>query len=412
MSEESITHSRVRELIEQGARTGKISYHAINDLLGDATVAEDDIESLYDALEARGIEVVEDDAVEEAGVPVEISVLPERKSTRHGDLDDVLSSLENLEQFLGARPTQLADTVREEDDVREDGGDNDAAVEDAMRQYMNRMGRVPLLTAKEEHELAMKSKYGSPEEQVDARQKLVESNLRLVISIAKNYANRSGLPMHDIVQEGNIGLIRAVERFDPDRGHRLSTYATWWIRQRINKALGEHNRSMRLPGHLYGTIQKLNRLQREMMQDLGRSASREELAQAAGLTVTQVDEALRAGATPMSLETPVGDDQDEELGEFLADEEGDTPVASLSRSELKREINEILDDLPERERVIVEKRFGLGDYEDSGAQTLEDIAREMNLSRERVRQIEVRALRKLRRQTRGTSIGELFDGSE
>jgi RNA polymerase primary sigma factor len=406
---------RVRGLIEQGARDGRLSYNEINDLLGDLNIAEDEVEELFEALEARGIAVVEDEPprVEVAVMkvrPQEPSTSRATQKSKHSDLDDVLSSLENLEQFLGARPAEFSEAVREEDDVRQDEKADDVAVEDALRQYMNRMGQVPLLSAEEEKRLAMQAKYGTPEEQVAARQKLVEANLRLVVSIAKNYANRSALPMHDIVQEGNIGLMRAVERFDPERGHRLSTYATWWIRQRINRALGDQARVMRLPGHLYGVIQKLNRLQRELTQDLGRAPSHEELAHATNLSVAQVEEALRAGSTPMSLEAPVGDDEGEELGEFIADEDADTPVASLSRSELKRELAEALAELSERERVILEKRFGLGEGEERDPQTLEDVAREMNLSRERVRQLEVRALRKLRRRTRGSSLGDVFEG--
>lgn len=430
-----LNQPRVRQLIEHGVHEGKISYRVLNDLLGDLDIAEDEVEEIFEILEARGIEIVEEaiqspeiqsveTAAPKSGAESEIAAIEltveapstpaPRRASKHHDLDEVLSSLENLESFLGSRPTQFQDAVQEDDDVREDEKQDEIAVEDALRQYMNRMGQVPLLSAEEEKRLAIASLEGSPEEQIRARQKLVESNLRLVVSIAKNYSSRSSLPMHDIVQEGNIGLMRAVERFDPHRGHRLSTYATWWIRQRINKALGDYARSMRLPSQLYATIQKLNRLQREMAQDLGRAPSREELAKATGLSTLQVEEALRAGAAPMSLETPVGEDQDEELGALLAadEDDADAPVAALSRSELKRELGEALQSLGERERAILQMRFGLGDYEDTGAQNLEDIARGMNLSRERVRQLEVRALRKLRRNAHGTSLADFFGEDE
>jgi RNA polymerase primary sigma factor len=419
-SESSILNElRVRALLERGAREGRLTYSEINDLLGDLNIAEDEVEELFEALEVRDIEIVEDEAATSSPA-VEVAVLNVRaekpstpsapRASKHSDLDDVISSLENLEQFLGARPTDLADAVSEEDDVRPEEQADDTAVEDALRQYMNRMGQVPLLTANEEKRLALQAKFGTPEEQVAARQQLVEANLRLVVSIAKNYSGRAALPMHDIVQEGNIGLMRAVERFDPERGHRLSTYATWWIRQRINRALGDQTRSMRLPGHLYATIQKLNRLQRELTQDLGHAPSHEDLANAANLSVVQVEEALRAGTSPVSLDTPVGDDESDELGEFLADEDANAPAASLSRAELKRELSEALAALNERERAILEMRFGFGEGEEQGPQTLEDIARVMKLSRERVRQLEVRALRKLRRSAHGLALGDLFDG--
>jgi RNA polymerase primary sigma factor len=291
------------------------------------------------------------------------------------------------------------DTVTVVEDIEDD--ESGVAVEDALTQYMTQMARVPLLTAEEEKSLARAVRDGTPQESAAARQKLVESNLRLVVYVARRYSGRAALPLLDIVQEGNIGLMRAVDRFDPERGHRLSTYATWWIRQSINRAIAAQARSIRLPAHLSDAIQKLYRLQRELAQNLGREPSRQELADAAKMTLVQVDEALRAVAEPLSLETPVSDDDNTELGEFVSDPEADTPITALSRSELRTEISRSLSTLSERERAIVEQRFGIGEYESSGPRTLEDIATRMHLSRERVRQLEVRALRKMRRRTHG-----------
>lgn len=415
MPEETSTltnHPRVHELFVQGAQDGSISYESLNELLtelqadSDLQVDDDALEVLFEALEARDIQVVEADA----SAPKS----PKKaRAKRHSDLDDVLASLQDLESHLVS--TGLPATPEEKEGRAADDEDEESSlvVEDAFKQYLNRMGRVPLLTPEEEKRLAMQAKHGEAEDQVLARQKLVEANLRLVVSIAKNYTSRTLLPMMDLVQEGNIGLMRAVEKFDPARGHRLSTYATWWIRQRINRAISDQARMMRLPGHLYGAIQKVQRIQRELTQDFGRVPTREEIAEAAGMTTTQVDEASRAAAAPMSLETPVGDEDGDELGEILPDEnQDDAPVAALSLSELKRDLAVALEELSERERAILEMRFGLGEYADGGAQTLEDIAKKMNLSRERVRQLEVRALRKMRRRSHGTALANFFGSGD
>lgn len=415
-----LDHPRVHDLFVEGAETGHVSFQSLNDLLtelqtdSNLQVDEDALEILFDALDARDIQVVETQTPKQAKAdkPSRAGSTP-GAGGKHSDLDGVLSSLQDLESHLLSTGLPLTPEERSGREMEDEEAQSDIAVEDAFKQYLNRMGQVPLLTADEEHRLAVQARDGSPEEQVAAKQKLVESNLRLVVSIAKNYNNRTPLPMMDLVQEGNIGLMRAVDKFDPARGHRLSTYATWWIRQRINRAISDQARTMRLPGHLYGAIQRIHRVQRELSQDLGRAPMREEVAEAAGMTMVQVDEILRAALTPLSLETPVGEDENEELGEILPDEDDeDAPVEALTRSELKRDLATAMEELGERERAILEMRFGLGEHEDGGAQTLEDIARTLQLSRERVRQLEVRALRRLRRSSHGTALANFFGEEE
>jgi len=418
-----MTQPRVQELIRQGEADGHLSYEAINALLGDLQLDESAVETILEALDRREIEIV-DDLPEPvtATMPPAPSVTGKKSKTetateaapaprqgKHSDLDDVLSSLSGLEGIL-AEP---------EEEPREHQDEEEAsAVDDAFKQYLTRIGQVPLLTAEEEKRLARIIRgidipgepEATPDERVAAKQKMVESNLRLVVSIARRYASRTGLPMLDVVQEGNIGLIRAVERFDPERGFRISTYATWWIRQSINRAIVAHARSMRLPGNLYKAIQTLQNLQRDLAQTLQRQPSRQELADAANMTIVQVDEALRAAVQPVSLETPRGDDGEDELIESVVDPMADTALGSLTKSELHDEIETALQDLGDRERSILMMRFGLGDYESTGPQTLDDIATGMKLSRERIRQIEIKALRKLRRRTRGTALGQMFGG--
>lgn len=413
---------RVQQLIEQGARDGQVSYGLINELLGDLSVDEDAIESLLEAIERRGIAVVDEQraapvptnaanssvagtAHETTGVaPTNTHAKPTARRGRHTDLDEALAS---LEEMLAASELPLAADIEDEADA--EAGN---VVEDAFKQYVQHLGRVPLLSREEELRLARRARSGSPEASAAARQHLVEANLRLVVYLARHYADRTSLPLLDIIQEGNVGLIRAVERYDPERGHRLSTYATWWIRQSINRAIREQVRSIRLPASLSGAIQKLNRLQRELTQTLGRQPSRVELAEVSGLTLVQVEEALRAGAQPLSLETPVGEDQDTELGESVSDPGSDEALDSLSRTELREELQRALVGIGDRERVIILKRFGLGEYAKSGAQSLEDIARDLKLSLERVRQLEIRALRKLRRRSRIAALADVFGGED
>ena len=277
----------------------------------------------------------------------------------------------------------------------------DAPVADALSQYMHQLGRVPLLSADEERALAEEARAGSQ----SAKQKLVEANLRLVVHLARPYAGRAAMPLMDVVQEGNLGLIRAVEKFDPSRGQRLSSFASWYIRDAINRAVSVQSRSIRLPSHLSALIQKLQRVQRELMQKHGREPFRHELAESLDVAEEQIEELQRVGTAPLSLDAPSrsGDDESDEFGERLMtdDMSDDIPMAALARGELRGELESAMEKLSRRERSILMQRFGMGEYADSGARSLDDIAAGMNLSRDRARQLEIRALRKMRRRAKG-----------
>ena len=457
---------KLATLLEESTRQGHISYDRLNELLGDLPIDKDGAEALFDVLESRGVALEDDregnvraahqegyaDAKTARGAstsapastrsaqskaktpraPGEMKVVGESegkkeaaptRAKRDGDLDEVLSSLDAL---MSAAP---GTTISRDAPAREDAASTralldeaktatpetvaaafaddeidvapDAPVADALSQYMHQLGRVPLLSADEERTLAEEARAGSQ----SAKQRLVEANLRLVVHLARPYAGRAAMPLMDVVQEGNLGLIRAVEKFDPARGQRLSSYASWYIRDAINRAVSVQSRSIRLPSHLSALIQKLQRVQRELMQKHGREPFRHELAEALGVAEEQVEELQRVGTAPLSLDAPSrsGDDESDEFGERLMtdDMSDDIPMAALARGELRGELESAMEKLSRRERAILMQRFGMGEYADSGARSLDDIAASMNLSRDRARQLEIRALRKMRRRAKG-----------
>lgn len=398
----------VRSLISQGAREGRVSFAQINDLLVDLELDEEDVELLYEALEKRAVEIVDEDVPLITTKPFSTTTTAARKkASAHDDLDAILADLDQIkgtEDDVDSVAQFLAENDEEELYVGEDLDDSQRPVDDALKIYLNRMGQIPRLSAEEERELALEARSSDPETGREAKNHLVEANLRLVVHLARSAASRTTLSITDLLQEGNIGLLDAVERYRADSNKTFGAYATWWVRRAMNRAIQEHSRVLRLSGELYTAIQKMQVAQRELTQRLGHTPSRAEIAQATGLSVEQIEEAQRAATRPLSLENPVGGDEDStEFGETL---EGDEEALE-SRSErlqTAKELTALLEDLPEREHEVLSMRFGLGDYKDIGPQAVDDVAESMNLSRERVHDIEVRALRKLRKRARGAGL--------
>jgi RNA polymerase primary sigma factor len=378
---------------------GSVSLEQLNFALQNSEATDEEVEDLYDELERRGISIIETTS---ARTPRKQKSAP-RISKDPSDLDEVLESLADLETLM-----QKWDEVGEigSDEIA-DEEEEERSIEDGLGLFMNRVGHVPLLDAEEESTLLRQVQSGSVEEQHAARQQLMEANQRLVFSLARRYSGRTTLSVEDLMQEGTLGLAKAIDNFGTDRKGRLSSYATWWIRRSIRKAMENHTRSVRLPGEYYATIRKLQTLQAELAQELGHNPSLDELAQAADMPLIKVEEALRAGRQPLSLEQPVGEDN--ELGESLTDDGTFDGDANFSKEELREELELALATLPTTERIVVEKRFGMGDYEDNGAMALEDVAREMGFSNEHTRRLEVRALRKLRRRSKNAAFGELLE---
>ena len=275
------------------------------------------------------------------------------------------------------------------------------SIEDPVRMYLKEIGKVPLLTAEEEKELAMKMEAGD----MEAKKRLAEANLRLVVSIAKRYVGR-GMLFLDLIQEGNFGLIKAVEKFDYRKGYKFSTYATWWIRQAITRAIADQARTIRIPVHMVETINKLIRVQRQLLQELGREPYPEEIAEKMGLPVERVREIQKISQEPVSLETPIGEEEDSHLGDFIQDDNVPVPAEAAAFTLLKEQLVEVLGTLTEREQKVLCLRFGL---EDGRARTLEEVGKEFDVTRERIRQIEAKALRKLRHPSRSRKLKDYLD---
>ena len=355
----------IRDLIELGKSKGQLSTKEILDALGELDFEPEQIEKFYDTLESQGVEIIEDFA----DIPMEdIEFTPVT-----GDGDD-------MEMSLSTEGIAIADPVKV---------------------YLKEIGRVPLLTPEEEIDLAIRISNGDEA----AKKRLSEANLRLVVSIAKRYLGR-GMQFLDLIQEGNLGLIKAVEKFDYTKGFKFSTYATWWIRQAITRAIADQARTIRIPVHMVETINKVKKVSSQLLHVNGHEPSAEEISQELDMPVDKVREIMRVAQEPVSLETPIGEEEDSHLGDFIPDDDAPAPADAASHTLLKEQLSEVLDTLTPREEKVLRLRFGL---EDGRSRTLEEVGKEFNVTRERIRQIEAKALRKLRHPSRSKKLKDFLD---
>ena len=389
IQEQELLHG-LMQLVEQAKnKDSKLDVDEINDYFQDYNLSPEGIEHIYSYLEGNNIEV-QHHQEEEPPEDLETSGKGDAMLDLDLDLDDDLDAEdENGEKIEGEEinlnPVDLLEGV---------------GTEDPVRMYLKEIGTVPLLTAEEEMELARRKQAGDEK----AKKKLIEANLRLVVSIAKRYTGR-GMSFLDLVQEGNLGLIKGVEKFDPEKGFKLSTYATWWIRQSVTRALADQARTIRVPVHMVETINKMSKMQRKLTLELGYEPSVAELAKALDMTEEKVMEIMQIAREPASLETPIGEEDDSNLGDFVADNNVLTPEDNVESVMLREHIEALLGDLTERERQVIVLRFGL---EDGHPRTLEEVGREFKVTRERIRQIEAKALRKLRNPVRSKRIRDFL----
>jgi RNA polymerase primary sigma factor len=347
----------VKELIKRGKDEGKLSYEEIMNSLEEIDLSSEDIEKIYDVFNEMDIDIIDN----------------EKESNDNTDNDESLD-------------LSIPDEV---------------SIDDPVRMYLKEIGKVPLLTPEEEVELAKGMEQGMEK----AKRKLIEANLRLVVSIAKKYVGR-GMLFLDLIQEGNLGLIKAVEKFDYTKGYKFSTYATWWIRQAITRSIADQARTIRIPVHMVETINKLIRVSRQLLQEKGREPTPEEIGEEMDISVEKVREIMKIAQEPVSLETPIGEEEDSHLGDFIEDEDAPAPASAAFYILLKEQLDDVLDTLTDREKRVLELRFGI---EDGRPRTLEEVGKEFGVTRERIRQIEAKALRKLRHPSRSKKLKDYLD---
>ena len=359
MEENKPRINKVEELIERGKAKGVLTYQEVMDTLSELELNSEQIERLYDRFETLNIDVVEE---------IEVA-------------EDISEDLAEIDAGVS--------------------GTEGVAIDDPVRMYLKEIGKVPLLSANEEIEIAKRMADGDQE----AKRQLAEANLRLVVSVAKRYVGR-GMLFLDLIQEGNLGLIKAVEKFDYRKGYKFSTYATWWIRQAITRAIADQARTIRIPVHMVETINKLIRVNRQLLQEYGREPRPEEIAAEMGISEEKVREIIKVAQEPVSLETPIGEEEDSHLGDFIPDDDAPAPAEVAAFTLLKEQLMEVLDTLTPREEKVLRLRFGL---DDGKARTLEEVGKEFNVTRERIRQIEAKALRKLRHPSRSKKLKDFLE---
>ena len=380
MSEETNTFEECLEKLVKEAESKKnfIEYSEIEKFFPGMELSSEKLNQIVDYLTVKGIDVLRTDINDDSMLM---------------DFEDDLKSIDELSD------EDLEADIDLEMDLSE--LENNINIEDHVRMYLKEIGKVPLLTVDEEIELAKRMEEGDEE----AKSKLAEANLRLVVSIAKRYVGR-GMQLLDLIQEGNLGLMKAVKKFDYKKGYKFSTYATWWIRQAITRAIADQARTIRIPVHMVETINKLLRVSRQLLQELGREPTNEEIAERMDIPVQRVREIMKISQDPISLETPIGEEEDSHLGDFIKDENITSPADAAAFVLLKEQLNEVLETLTEREQEVLKLRFGL---EDGRSRTLEEVGKEFNVTRERIRQIEAKALRKLRHPSRSRKLKDFLD---
>lgn len=371
MTEKKIVPSEhITKLVNKGKKHGGVlTYAEIMDTLQSEDLSPEEIEDMYEIFSSKGIEIVDDlpDDTERAEEPE----IAEKEENAADEVDIDLSIPDGI------------------------------SIDDPVRMYLKEIGRVPLLTGDEEIKLAQRMEQGDEE----AKRRLAEANLRLVVSIAKRYVGR-GMLFLDLIQEGNLGLIKAVEKFDYNKGYKFSTYATWWIRQAITRAIADQARTIRIPVHMVETINKLIRVSRQLLQELGREPQPEEIGKEMDISVERVREIMKIAQEPVSLETPIGEEEDSHLGDFIEDQDALAPAEAASFMLLKEQLEEVLDTLTPREEKVLRLRFGL---DDGRARTLEEVGQHFGVTRERIRQIEAKALRKLRHPSRSKKLKDFLE---